>query len=100
MMVLTKRALKLKNKINNQGTTANLENFSDKSKIASYAMDSVATMIHEGMIEGSNNKVILRGNISKAEAEAVVFLYRLYNRWGNGIRNIKTATTMLARFLL
>ena len=77
MMVLTERALKLKNKINNQGQLPTWR-FSDKSKISSYAMASVATMIHEGLIEGSNNKVNPRANTTRAEA--AVFLYRLYNR--------------------
>ncbi|WP_145052977.1 S-layer homology domain-containing protein [Paenibacillus xylanexedens] len=78
MMVLTERALKLEKKLNNQGTAANLEKFSDQSQIAPYAVDSVAILINEGLIEGSNNKVNPRGNTTKAEA--AVFLYRLYNK--------------------
>lgn len=77
MMVLTERALKLEKKLNNQGTAADLERFSDKSKVASYALDSVAAMVKEGLIEGSGNKVNPTGNTTRAEA--AVFLYRLYN---------------------
>lgn len=78
MMVLTERALKLEKKLNSQGTAADLERFSDKSKVASYAVNSVAAMVKEGLIEGSGNKVNPAGNTTKAEA--AVFLYRLYNK--------------------
>ncbi|WP_379163179.1 S-layer homology domain-containing protein [Paenibacillus sp. sgz5001063] len=78
MMVLTERALKLEKKLNNQGEAADLERFSDKSEVASYAVNSVAAMVKEGLIEGSGNKVNPTGNTTKAEA--AVFLYRLYNK--------------------
>ncbi|MNO44111.1 Endo-1,4-beta-xylanase A precursor [compost metagenome] len=77
MMVLTERALKLEKKLSNPGTAADLEKFSDKSKVASYALNSVAALVKEGLIEGSGNKVNPTGNTTKAEA--AVFLYRLYN---------------------
>ncbi|MEK4324674.1 S-layer homology domain-containing protein [Paenibacillus sp. FSL R7-0312] len=78
MMVLTERALKLEKKLNNPGAAEDLEKFSDKSKVASYAVNSVAAMVKEGLIEGSGNKVNPAGNTTKAEA--AVFLYRLYNK--------------------
>lgn len=78
MMVLTERALNLVKKLNNQGAAADLEKFSDKSDIASYAVNSVANMVKEGLIEGSDNKVNPTGNTTKAEA--AVFLYRLYHK--------------------
>ncbi|WP_341346582.1 S-layer homology domain-containing protein [Paenibacillus sp. FSL H3-0469] len=78
MMVLTERALKLENKLNTQGTAADLQKFSDKSKVASYALGSVAAMVKEGLIQGSGNQINPAGNTTKAEA--AVFLYRLYNK--------------------
>lgn len=78
MMVLTERALKLEKKLNTQGTAADLQKFSDKSKVASYALGSVAAMVKEGLIQGSGNKINPAGNTTKAEA--AVFLYRLYNK--------------------
>lgn len=78
MMVLTERALKLEKKLNNPGTAADLEKFSDKSKVASYALNSVAAMVKEGLIEGSGNKINPTGNTTKAEA--ALFLYRMYNK--------------------
>ncbi len=78
MMVLTERALKLVKSLNKQGSAADLDKFYDKSKVASYAVNSVATMVKEGLIVGSNNKVNPTGNATKAEA--AVFLYKLYNK--------------------
>ena len=78
MMVLTEKALKLTKNMNKQGVAADLEKFSDKSKVASYAVNSVATMVKEGLIVGSNNKVNPTGNATKAEA--AVFIYKLYNK--------------------
>ncbi|MNH31979.1 Endo-1,4-beta-xylanase A precursor [compost metagenome] len=77
-MVLTERALKLEKKLSNQAEVADLERFTDKSEVASYAVNSVAAMVKEGLIEGSGNKVNPTGNTTKAEA--AVFLYRLYNK--------------------
>ena len=70
--------MKLEKKLNNPGAAEDLEKFSDKSKVASYAVNSVAAMVKEGLIEGSGNKVNPAGNTTKAEA--AVFLYRLYNK--------------------
>ncbi len=78
MMVLAEKALKLAKNLDNQGSAADLEKFSDRSKIASYAVNSVATMVKEGLIVGSDNKVNPTGNLTKAEA--AVFLYKLYSR--------------------
>ncbi|MFD1909848.1 S-layer homology domain-containing protein [Paenibacillus rhizoplanae] len=64
--------------MNTQGTAADLEKFSDKSKVASYAMGSVAAMVKEGLIQGGGNKINPAGNTTRAEA--AVFLYRLYNK--------------------
>lgn len=81
MMVLTERALKIAEKLNRQGMVANLEElekFIDKSQIASYAVNSVTTMVKEGLIEGNNSKINPTGYTTKAEA--AVLLYRLYNK--------------------
>ena len=78
MMVLTERALKLEKKLNKQGAAADLEKFSDKSEVASYAVNSIATLVMEGLIEGNDSQVNPTGNTTRAEA--AVFLYRLYNK--------------------
>ncbi len=78
MMVLAERALKLEKKLNQLGAEADLDQFADKSEVASYAVNSVAAMMKEGLIEGGDNKVNPTGNTTRAEA--AVILYRLYNK--------------------
>jgi hypothetical protein len=79
MMAMTERALKLLKKVNQQGATSVLEKFTDKKSIAAYAANSVATIVKEGLIVGSNNKINPTGNTTRAEA--AVFLYRVYNKY-------------------
>lgn len=79
MMTMTERALKLTKKLGVQGSASDLSRFTDKSKVASYAVGSVASIIKEGLIVGSNNEINPAGNTTKAEA--AVFLYRIYNKY-------------------
>jgi len=80
MMVLTERALRLLGKVEQQGTVSDLDKFADKSLIASYALNSVASLVKEGLIAGSGGQVDPMGNTTRAEAS--VLLYRIYNRRG------------------
>jgi hypothetical protein len=79
MMAMTERALKLLKKVDQQGAASVLDKFTDKKNIASYATNSVATIVKEGLIVGSNNKINPTGNTTRAEA--AVFLYRAYNKY-------------------
>ena len=79
MMVMTERALKLLKKVDKQGAASVLDKFTDKSGIASYATNSVATIVKEGLIVGDNSKINPTGNTTRAEA--AVFLYRVYNKY-------------------
>lgn len=79
MMVLTERALRMLKKLKVQGTASDLEKFADKSLIAPYAIDSVASLVKEGLIVGSGGRVNPLGNTTRAEA--AVFLYRIYNKY-------------------
>lgn len=45
MMVLTKRALRMLKKLKQQGTASDLEKFADKSLIATYAVDGIASVV-------------------------------------------------------
>ena len=76
---MTERTLKLLKKVNQQGAVSVLDKFTDKKNIASYATNSVATIVKEGVIVGSNNKINPTGNTTRAEA--AVFLYRAYNKY-------------------
>lgn len=79
MMVLTARALSMLKKLKEQGTASVLENFADQSLISAYAINSVAAMVKEGLIVGSDNKLNPLGNTTRAEA--AVFIYRIYNKY-------------------
>jgi hypothetical protein len=77
MMVLTINALKQLGKLNFQVETDILDQFSDKEDIAYYAVESLAALVKEGFIAGSENK--LHPQTQTTRAEAAVFLHRIYN---------------------
>ena len=78
MLVLTERALRSSKKISKEGTLSDLEQFIDRAQLAEYAVNSIAALVLEGLIEGSNGKLNLSSDSTRAEA--AVFLYRIYNR--------------------
>ncbi len=78
MMVLTERALRMLKMIEVQGAASDLKAFSDKSLIASYAVESTAALVEDGLIIGSGDRIDPLGNTTRAEA--AVFLYRIYNK--------------------
>ncbi|MCG9967459.1 S-layer homology domain-containing protein [Pelotomaculum terephthalicicum JT] len=79
MMVLTARALEKYKGLKAAGDTAVLDKFSDKGDIAEYAIGSAATLVKEGLIAGSGDK--LNPQAPTTRAEAAVFLYRIYNKY-------------------
>lgn len=79
MMTLTGRTLKLLNKLELKASDSVLDKFTDKSDIADYAVNSVAALVDEELIVGSNNKVMPRNNATRAEAAE--FLYRIYHEY-------------------
>lgn len=78
MMVLTTNALKIAGKISGTGTASDVQRFTDKSLIASYAVEGVATLVKEGIVVGSGDVINPRGNASRAELAAIV--YKIYNK--------------------
>jgi len=79
MMVLVARALKVAKKISVAGTADDLSSFTDASKVSGYAVEGVATLIKEGIIQGSGNMINPRGNATRAET--AVIIYRIYNKY-------------------
>ena len=79
MMVLTERALLMLNKLKEQGPASELDSFGDKSLVSPYAVNSVASVVKEGLIVGRGDKVNPLGNTTRAEA--AIFLYRIYNKY-------------------
>ena len=78
MMVLTEKALRMLKKLEAQGSASDLDRFTDKSLIADYATDSIASVVKEGLIVGSGGCINPLGNTTRAAAAA--FLYRIYNK--------------------
>ncbi|MCR4430200.1 MAG: S-layer homology domain-containing protein [Tepidanaerobacteraceae bacterium] len=56
-----------------------LYKFTDKSLIASYAVEGIATLVKEGLIAGSANKINPKSNATRAEA--AVLLCGIYNKY-------------------
>ncbi len=79
MMVLTERALRMLKKFEVKGSASELDKFSDKSLVADYAVEGVASIVKEGLIIGSGGRINSLGSTTRAEA--AVFLYRIYNRF-------------------
>ncbi|PQP81559.1 hypothetical protein C0Q44_17740 [Paenibacillus sp. PCH8] len=79
MMVLTARALEIAKQMKASGDLTILDSFSDEEDIAVYAKMNLATLVKEGLISGSGNK--LNPQAQTTRAEAAVFLYRIYNQY-------------------
>lgn len=79
MITLTERALRMFKDLKAVDERSELDKFTDKSLISDYALNSVATLVNEGLIEGSNNEINPKGNTTRAEA--AVFLYKIYNKY-------------------
>lgn len=77
MLVLTERALRGQKRISGTGTAKDLEKYTDKDTLADYAVQSIAALVSEGLVEGSNGRLNVRADATRAEA--AVFLYRIYN---------------------
>ena len=72
MMVMTSRALKLKN-------AGDLSAFSDNASVADYAKDHVAAMVAEGLVKGNaDGTVNPLGNTTRAEAAMIC--WRILNK--------------------
>jgi len=78
MMVMTARALKLVKKLNTTGSATDLAAFNDKDKVSDYAVDDTASLIKDGIIQGSGSSIEPVSNTTRAEA--AVLMYRIYNK--------------------
>jgi hypothetical protein len=77
MMVMTARALEHFKGLKLTTDLTVLDHFSDKDDVAGYATGSLATLVKEGLIAGSGERLNPRAQTTRAEA--AVFLYRIYN---------------------
>lgn len=77
MMVFVSRAMKLAGKKLDE-SSSDLSMFSDSDEVAPYALASVAQLVKEGIITGSNGRVNPKGTATRAET--AVIMYRILNR--------------------
>ena len=82
MMVFTASVLNFSNGYIHHGTIEDLNQYTDVDSISPEAVESVAILVKEGIIEGNNNELFPKNYLTRAEAATV--LYRMYNKlWGN-----------------
>ncbi|GIQ70630.1 1,4-beta-xylanase [Xylanibacillus composti] len=75
-MLLTVRALEAAGKSVAAG--GSLHSFADAADVSDYAVDSVAALVHAGIIVGKNGKIDPHASINRAET--AVILYRVWER--------------------
>ena len=78
MMAFVDRATKAAGKDLAEGTAAGLAGFADNSAIASYAAQSVSTLVKNGIIAGEGGRINPLGNATRAET--AVIIYKIYNK--------------------
>lgn len=78
MFTFTARALAKLSKLNVAGDTEALQVFTDYNDIQAYAMDSLASLLREGLIQESGKKLTPQGHATRAEA--AVILERILKR--------------------
>lgn len=78
MMILAKKALEIKTSNTITGNTAVLDKFSDKLDISAYAVESLAAMVSEELVNGTGNKIEPKANTTRAQA--AVIINKLYEK--------------------
>jgi len=78
MMVLLLRAMQTAGMELTPGSESDLDRFADKSETSSYATESIAALVRNGLVVGSGDKLNPRDNTTRAEA--AVIIYKAYNK--------------------
>ena len=78
MLVLAEKAMRIADKTLMSGSAADIASYSDAAQIAGYAQNSIASMVKEGIITGSENR--LNPKQKATRAETAVIIYKLYNK--------------------
>lgn len=78
MMVMINRAMTAAKKNLMTGTESDLSSFEDRSKVASYAIQSVATLVKNGIVKGDGANINPLKNVTRAET--AVLLYHIFNK--------------------
>jgi len=78
MAALVLRAMKVVNKINSKGAAADLQKYTDHSKISDYAVEAMATLVREGILVGNGNIIDPAGKVTRAQTAVVIS--KIYDR--------------------
>ncbi|OXM84464.1 fibronectin type III domain-containing protein [Paenibacillus rigui] len=78
MMVMCARALQATHKLEGKGNSSDLSKYSDYGHIAPYAAESVAALVHEGLVEGDGQQLKPKAYTTRAETAAII--YRIYSK--------------------
>ncbi|CAM4289034.1 S-layer homology domain-containing protein [Paenibacillus typhae] len=73
MMVIAARALRAVNKLSASGSAGDLSSFTDGAKVAKYAVDSVAALIKEEIVQGDGKAINPSGTATRAEAAVIIY---------------------------
>lgn len=73
MMVLIYKVLQMSDKSMKPGTWDDIRHFTDASEISAYALESVATLVKEGIIVGSGNRLHPLDQATRAETAVILF---------------------------
>ena len=79
MMVMVARALKITGKAGTAGAEADIRTYNDASSVAAYAVEGVATLIKEGIVQGSYNRI--HPQEATTRAEMAVIVYRVFDKY-------------------
>ena len=78
MMVIVEKALRVANKLAANSVTSNLSEFTDRSAIAGYALESVAVLVGNDIVKGDGKRIDPKGKVTKAQS--AVIAYRIYKK--------------------
>ncbi len=72
MMILAKKALESAANTTITGDTSVLDQFNDKNEISAYAVDSLAAMVSEGIVNGMGDNIAPKANTTRAQAVVII----------------------------
>ncbi|MFD2673625.1 S-layer homology domain-containing protein [Marinicrinis sediminis] len=78
MMVMINQAMAVAGHLSSEGDRQALDAFKDVDQIAAYALDSVSVLVKEGIVSGSNGRILPKGQATRAEA--AMLMYQIYQR--------------------
>lgn len=72
MMILAKKALESATGTTITGDTSVLDQFKDKNDISAYAVESLAAMVSEGIVNGMGDDIAPKANTTRAQAVVII----------------------------